>query len=209
MDYPDLLLEIQQGFSLYVPDPEQVKEVYEQLREKDPTTPFPFWAKIWPSAMALDDFLQQHPHWIKDKQVLELGAGIGLPSLLMAPQAAGMLISDHAPEAVALLQKNIAYLGLVNVTAACLDWNDLPEEIKADTLLLSDINYAPEQFKSLLVLIQRMLAQGTTIILATPQRITVSPFAEAIQPYIKWSELKTVQHLLQTVEIRMVVLQKE
>lgn len=209
MDYPDLLLEIQQGFSLYVPDPERVKEVYGQLLEKDPATPFPYWARIWPSAMALVDFLQQHPHWIKDKQVLELGAGVGLPSLLMAPQAAGMLISDHAPEAVALLQKNIAYLGLVNVTAACLDWNELPDEIRADTLLLSDINYAPEQFAPLLALIRRMLTQGTTIILATPQRITVSPFAEAIQPFIKWSELKTVQHLPQAVEIRIVVLQKE
>lgn len=206
MDYPDLLLEIQQGFSLYVPDPERVKEVYGQLLEKDPATFFPFWARIWPSAMALVDFLQQHPHWIKDKQVVELGAGIGLPSLLMAPQAAGMLISDHAPEAVALLQKNIAYLGLVNVTAACLDWNDLPEEIRADTLLLSDINYAPEQFAPLLGLIRKMLRQGTTIILATPQRITITPFATAIQPYIKDSILQTVVENSQSVEIRILLL---
>lgn len=206
MSYPNTLLEIQQGFSLYLPDSEQVKRVYEQLRTNDAATPFPFWAKIWPSAMALTDFLQQQPHWIKDKQVLELGAGIGLPSLRMARQAAGMLISDHASEAVALLQKNIAYLGLLNVTAACLDWNDLPEEIRADTLLLSDINYAPEQFAALLALIRRMLAQGTTIILATPQRITITPFAEAIQPYIKDSVLQTVSENGQPVEIRIVVL---
>jgi len=206
MSYPDILLEIQKNFSLYVPDPEQVKSVYEQLRVKDPGTPFPFWAKIWPSAMALTDFLQQQPQWIKDKQVLELGAGIGLPSLRMAKYATGMLISDHAPEAVALLQKNIQYLGLVNVTAACLDWNDLPDEIRADTLLLSDINYAPEQFAPLLGLIRRMLAQRTTIILATPQRITITPFAEAIQPYIKESVLHTVVENSQPMEIRILVL---
>jgi predicted nicotinamide N-methyase len=206
MSYPDILLEIQKGFSLYVPDPEQTKRVYEQLCAKDPATPFPFWAKIWPSAIALADFLQQQPHWIKDKQVLELGAGIGLPSLRMAQQAAGMLISDHAPEAVALLQKNIQYLGLVNVNAAHLDWNDLPEGIRADTLLLSDINYAPEQFAPLLGLIRKMLAQGTTIVLATPQRITITPFAEAIQPYIKDSVLQTVLENGQPVEIRILVL---
>lgn len=206
MQYPDTLLEIQQGFFLYLPDPEQVKRVYEQLRTNDAATPFPFWAKIWPSAIALTDFLQQQPQWIQDKQVLELGAGIGLPSLRMAQQAAGMLISDHSPEAVALLKKNIAYLGLLNVTAACLDWNDLPEEIRADTLLLSDINYAPEQFAPLLALIRRMLAQGTTIVLATPQRITITPFAEAIQPYIKDSVLQTVSENGQPVEIRIVVL---
>jgi len=206
MSYPDILLEIQNGFSLYVPDPEQVKRVYEQLRTKDQGTPFPFWAKIWPSAMALTDFLQQHPHWIKDKQVLELGAGIGLPSLLMAKQAAGIIISDHAAEAVVLLQKNIQYLGLANVKAVCLDWNDLPEVIRADTLLLSDINYAPEQFAPLLALIRRMLVQGTTIILATPQRITIMPFAEAIQPYIKESVLQTVVDNSRPVEIRILVL---
>lgn len=206
MSYPDTLLEIQQGFSLYLPDPEQVKRVYEQLCTNDAATPFPFWAKIWPSAIALTDFLQQQPQWIQDKQVLELGAGIGVPSLRMAQQAAGMLISDHAPEAVALLQKNIAYLGLLNVTEACLDWNDLPEEIRADILLLSDINYAPGQFAALLALIRRMLAQGTTIILATPQRITITPFAEAIQPYIKDSVLQTVRENGQPVEIRIVVL---
>lgn len=192
-----------------MPDPEKVKQVYEQLRANDAATPFPFWAKIWPSAIALTDFLQQHPQWIQDKQVLELGAGIGLPSLRMARQAAGMLISDHAPEAVALLQKNIEYLGLLNVKAACLDWNDLPQEIIADTLLLSDINYAPEQFAPLLALIRRMLVLGTTIILATPQRITIAPFAEAIQPYIKDSVLQTVRENGQPVEIRIVVLARQ
>lgn len=206
MSYPDILLKIQKSFSLYVPDPEQIKRVYGQLCANDPTTPFPFWAKIWPSAFALLDFLQEHPHWIKDKQVVELGAGIGLPSLLMAKEAASMIVSDHAPEAVALLQKNIQHLGLLNVNAVCLNWNDFQEDIRADTLLLSDINYAPEQFAPLLVLIRKMLLQGTTIILATPQRITITPFAEAIQPYIKESVLQTVVDNSLPVEIRILVL---
>lgn len=206
MPYPNILQEIQQGFYLYVPDPEQVKRVYEQLRTKDQGTPFPFWVKIWPSALALTDFLQQHPHWIKDKQVLELGAGIGLPSLRIAKHAAGIIVSDHAAEAVALLQKNIQYLGLLHVKAFCLDWNNLPEETSADTLLLSDINYAPEQFDPLLAMIRKMLVQGTTIVLATPQRITITPFAEAIQPYIKESVLQTVVENSQPVEIRILVL---
>lgn len=206
MSYPDILLEIQENFSLYVPDPEQIKRVYEQLCAKDPATPFPFWAKIWPSAFALADFLQEQPHWVKDKQVVELGAGIGLPSLLMAKDAASMIVSDRAPEAVVLLQKNIEYLGLLNVKAACLDWNEFPEGIRADTLLLSDINYAPEQFGPLLVLIRKMLMQGTTILLATPQRITITPFAEAIQPYIKESILQIVTENGQPVEIRILVL---
>jgi hypothetical protein len=71
---------------------------------------------------------------------------------------------------------------------------------------LSDINYAPDQFGPLRVLIQNFLAQGTIIILATPQRITVTPFAEALQPFIKHSVLQTVTHNGQVVDIRILIL---
>lgn len=206
MLYPDILQEMQSGLSLYVPDPDQVKSVYELLLTKDATTSFPFWAKIWPSAIALSSFLQTEPNRIKGKRVLELGAGIGLPSFAMAKHASEMIISDHTPEAVVLMEKNIQYLGMPNVKAMCLDWNDLPDEIGADILLLSDINYAPGQFAPLLVLIRKMLTRGTTIILATPQRITITPFAEAILPYIQHSVLQTAMENRQAVEIRILIL---
>jgi hypothetical protein len=34
--------------------------------------------------------------------------------------------------------------------AALLDWNALPEDLAADVVLLSDINYEPEAFDALL-----------------------------------------------------------
>ncbi|MES2371165.1 MAG: hypothetical protein V4557_01210 [Bacteroidota bacterium] len=206
MIYPDKLITIQDGLKLYVPDPEQVKPLYEKLLDKDNTTPFPFWAKIWPSAEAMISFLKEEPHWIDGKHVLEVGAGIGVPSFAMAAHASAMIISDHAPEAVALIEKNIQYLGLQHVKAMCLDWNHFPGDMRAETVLLSDINYAPEQFGPLLALIRTFLEQGATIILSTPQRITITPFAEAIHPFIKRSVLQTVEHSSQTVDIRILVL---
>jgi predicted nicotinamide N-methyase len=206
MSYPDKLIKIQDVLKLYVPDPELVKSTYEDLLAKDATTPFPFWAKIWPSAIEMSSFLTEERHWIEGKHVLELGAGIGLPSFMMAPYASTMIISDHAPEAVELIEKNIQYLGLQHVTAMCLDWNQFPADIKADTVLLSDINYAPDQFASLLVLIRNFLAQDTTIILATPQRITITPFVEALFPFIKHSVLRTTEHMSQIVDIRILIL---
>lgn len=206
MFYPDKLLEIQNGLSLYVPDPEWVKPVYEQLLAKDAATPFPFWAKIWPSATAMSSFLKAEHGLIEGKRVLELGAGIGLPSFSMTHYASEMIISDHATEAVALMEKNIQYLGLQHVKAMCLDWNHFPEDINTETVLLSDINYAPDQFEPLLVLIRKFLEQGTTIILSTPQRITITPFAEALQPFIKRSVLQTVEEMKLVVDIRLLIL---
>ena len=88
----------------------------------------------------------------------------------------------------------------------CLDWNHFPDGIKAETVLLSDINYAPDQFGVLIALIRKLIGQGSTIILSTPQRITVTPFAEALQPFIKRSVLQTVEHNKQTVDIGILIL---
>lgn len=208
VNYPVKLTPITAGMALYVPDPEQVKPVYESSLEKDPATVFPFWAQIWPSALALASFLKEEQGLIKDKKVLELGAGIGLPSFAVAELASEMTISDHAPGAVALIKKNIQYLGLQHISALLLDWNHLPEDICAETVLLSDVNYAPGQFDALLALIRKFTEQGSTIVLATPQRITITPFAEALQPYIRQSVLKTVTGLRQDVEIRILVLSR-
>lgn len=206
MLYQDKLVSFQDGLSLYVPDEELVKPVYEQLLTQDAATPFPFWAKIWPSAIEMVSFLKAEPSWIDGRHVLELGAGIGLPSFAMANHASSMIISDHAPEAVKLIEKNIQHVGLHHVKAMCLDWNYFPDHIKAETLLLSDINYAPGEFASLLALIRKFLERDTTIILSTPQRITITPFAEAVQPFIKRSVLRTTAHMKQSVDIRILIL---
>jgi predicted nicotinamide N-methyase len=208
MLYQDTLVSFRDGLSLYVPDEELVKPVYEQLLTQDAATPFPFWAKIWPSAIEMVSFLRAEPSWIDGKHVLELGAGIGLPSFAMAHHASSMIISDHAPEAVKLIEKNIQQLGLHHVKAMCLDWNHFPDHITADTLLLSDINYAPNEFGPLLALIQKFLEQGTTILLSTPQRITITPFAEAVQPFIKHSVLQSHANKGQSVDIRILILSK-
>ncbi|MEO8173133.1 MAG: hypothetical protein ABI581_08625 [Sediminibacterium sp.] len=206
MLYPHKLTRIQDGLELYVPDPERVKSVYEKLLAANPGTPFPFWAKIWPSAKELSSFLKDEQHWVSGKHVLELGAGIGAPSFLMAPYASTMIISDHATEAVALIEKNIQHLGLKNTKAMCLHWNCFPNDMKAETVLLSDINYDPDQFGVLLELIRKLLAEGSTIILSTPQRITINPFAEALQPFIKRSVLRTRKDGMQEVDIRILIL---
>ena len=206
MNYPVALITFQDHFTLYVPDPALVKTTYEQLLSKDNATPFPFWAKIWPAANAMTAFLKSEPHWIKGKRVLEIGAGIGVPSFMIADQALEIIISDHAPEAVALIEKNIQHLGLQNTKAMCLDWNEFPENINGETILLSDINYAPAEFESLIKLIKQFLAQGSQIIIATPQRIMANPFAEAIQPFIKQNVVQMADKKYQTNDISILIL---
>jgi predicted nicotinamide N-methyase len=206
MRYPNKLVELKEGIALYIPDSEMVKTTYEGLLANNAATVFPFWAKIWPAAKAIADFLGAELPYIKNKRVIEIGAGIGLPSFAIAQHTAEIIISDYATEAVELIEKNIDHLGLTNTKAMCLDWNDFPTNIKADIVLLSDINYAPNDFNALQNLIQRFLAQGSTIIISTPERITASPFVEKINMYIKSSTFQTIENGLEQTKINILIL---
>jgi predicted nicotinamide N-methyase len=184
MQYPVQITQISAEKAIYIPDNEQIKHIYASLLKLDPTTPFPFWAKLWPSSIALLDVLKAHPHLIENKHVLEIAAGIGLPSLMMADITKSIQISDYDKEAVALLQKNIEHLQLQNAQALQIDWNNVPENLHPEVILLSDVNYDPIQFDVLISLIDKFMNQGSTIILSTPQRIMASPFVQKLEAYI-------------------------
>jgi predicted nicotinamide N-methyase len=208
MQYPLQLTQISAEKAIYVPVYDAVKAIYTDLLAMDPANPFPYWAKVWPSAIALVKVLQKHPSLIRDKKVLELGAGIGLPSLLMASEAKTIQVSDYDLEAVQLLRKNIAHLQLHNVQALQMDWNDLPENIDPEVIILSDVNYDPTQFETLTKLIQKFIHQGCAIILSTPQRIMASPFVLTLSEFIIANYLEIVDENGVTKEISILVLSK-
>lgn len=144
---------------------------------------FPFWARCWPSARALAGFLEQHPEYIRGKQVLELAAGLALPSLVAAGYAAQVTASDHAPEAVDIIRLSVQRSGIANMTASIIDWNDRVELTEKDVLLLSDVNYAERDFERLYALVRECMDKRITVILATPQRLQAKPFMESLMEW--------------------------
>lgn len=208
MRYPLKLTPFSAELAIYIPDYEQVKEVYEAILIDHPAEPFPYWAKLWPSSIALVQYLKANRIWIEHKNVLEIGAGLGLPSFMIAGYANSVQVSDYAPEAVELLEKNIQHLRLNNVQAMELDWNNVPDSINADVVLLSDVNYNPSQFNGLLQLITKLISEGTIVLLSTPQRIMASPFVNAIQQLVKQKHVELVNENGKSVEISILVLSK-
>jgi len=208
MRYPLKLTPFSAELTIYIPDYEKVKQVYEAILIDHPAEPFPYWAKLWPSSIALVQYLNANPIWIEHKNVLEIGAGVGLPSFMIAGYANSVQVSDYAPEAVELLELNIQQLRLKNVHAMELDWNNVPDSIKPDVLLLSDVNYNPKQFNGLLQLITKMISEGTTIILSTPQRIMASPFVKSLHTLVKQRHVELVIQNGKSIEISIFVLSK-
>ncbi|MBO9636482.1 MAG: methyltransferase domain-containing protein [Chitinophagaceae bacterium] len=178
------------GYSmqLFVPNPQEVQENYFRQKQENENIPFPHWTRIWPAALAMTDFLYQHPSLTRNKTVLELAAGLGLPSFAAARNATSVCCSDYLDEAVATMQRSAAYLQLSNISCIKLNWNHLPDNCQADIVLLSDVNYDTVEFDALNRTLQRFLQQGATIILSTPQRLMAKPFIEKLLPFCQQQE---------------------
>lgn len=173
---------------LCLPRPDAVMEGYQQRKQLEPAVPFPYWAQVWPAALALCRFLVDYPSYVREKQVVELAGGLGLPSLVAAHRAQRVLCSDYLPEAVAYQQRSIAANGFRNMDAQVLDWRFLPASLGARVLLLSDVNYDAAAFAVLEGAIKRFLRGGAVVILSTPQRLMAKPFVQNLMLWVTHQE---------------------
>ena len=188
---------------IFVPEITEVKAAYE-----NGTIQFPYWSRVWPSAKAIAQFLLLNPSYIRGKTVLELGAGLGLPSLVAARFATHVHCTDHVPDAVAVVAQSAAHLQLQNLTAGVLDWEQLPEGLRADVLLLSDINYEPVAFNTLQHIIAAFLQNGATVLLSTPQRLMAREFVLPLLKHCTRQEEIVVMQEENEVAITVLVLEQ-
>lgn len=177
------------SMELYVPDAAAVKEAYENGR-----IAFPFWSQVWPAAKAMAKFLLTNEDLTKEKDVLELGAGLGLPSLVAARNARQVHCTDQAPQAVELARKSAAHHGYAHFSTGVLNWQAVPEDVSAEVVLLSDINYQPENFPVQERLIHRFLQKNSTVVLSTPQRLVAKDFVASLLDACTEKEDFLVEH---------------
>ncbi len=195
-------------FAIYMPIPEKVGDVFNALQHKKADTPFPYWARLWPSAVALAGYLQKNTHLIQGKFVGELAAGIGLPSLVAAGYAELVWCSDLQEEAMDVVAQSVAHHQLGNLTAVACNWEQLPETLKPDILLMSDVNYNPLAFQSLEKVFYHYLNMGTTILLASPQRLMAKSFIEKLLAFVVEQTVEEVTVNNETTIISIFALRK-
>jgi len=123
--------------------------------------------QLWPAGMVLSRYMLSYHKNLRDKVVLEIGAGGGLVGLAVAlgcDTNHQMLITDQEPM-LALMQKNIALNGLESKVAAKIyDWGTTPprfEKPYPDVVLAADCVYFEPAFPLLLHTLEDIIGPDT------------------------------------------------
>src|SRR3954471_20913906 len=82
---------------------------WEALREAEALARrgVPYWAGLWPSGLELARAISRGPA-LDGRRVLELGCGLGLPSLAAAQRGATVLATDSSTDAVVFAAHQLA-----------------------------------------------------------------------------------------------------
>jgi predicted nicotinamide N-methyase len=142
----------------------------------------PYWSVLWRSGIALAREVAETD--LGGRRVVELGCGLGLPSLVAARCGADVLATDDDEEALPLLERNARENG-VAVATARVDWADadaLVERGMFDLVLAADVLYERSAVAQLLSLLPRL---GADVWLADPGRPAFARFLELARE--RWS----------------------
>ncbi len=153
----------------------------------------PYWAELWPSALSLGEEIARRD--VAGLRVVELGCGLGVPSLVAAARGAHVLATDWAEEAIELLRRNAARNALP-LEALLADWRapePLLERAPFDLVLAADVLYERRYVDLLLELLPRL---GGEILLADPGRPFTKPFLE------RWEVERLGEHIHRLLRTR-------
>ncbi len=141
----------------------------------------PYWAELWPSGVALARRVAARA--LRGARVLELGCGLGLPSLAAALAGGRVLATDWSPQAIELLRDNAERNG-AELEMEIVDWQR-PAPLLArapwDLVLGADLLYERRNVAPLLELLPPLLGARGELWLADPGRAPADDFLAAFE----------------------------
>ncbi len=142
----------------------------------------PYWAEIWPSAVALAGRLagEAERRAIRGgDRLLELGCGAGLVTTLAAKLGLAVTAADYYGEALRFADYNAGLNGGQLAAARVLDWRKLPDDLgQFDWVVAADVLYERDYAELVATAIARTLKPGGHAIVTDPQRQKAATFPE-------------------------------
>lgn len=137
---------------------------------------WPLFGVVWPAGLALAEEMSRFP--VAGKNILELGCGIGLTSLVLARRGAHVTACDYHPLAGEFLRQNAELNGVAPIpfhTAPWLGPNPLLGHF--DLIIGSDLLYERDHATLLAGFIAHHAGAAAQVLIADPGRGYVKPFS--------------------------------
>ncbi len=136
----------------------------------------PYWAELWASAVALAHDVSIRS--LRGKRTLELGCGLGLPSIAAARAGGRVLATDWSQDAVRATAANAERNDVEVETLRCA-WGDADAIVARapwQLVIASDVLYERRHVDQLLGLLPRLVDERGLVLLADPGRAPSEQF---------------------------------
>lgn len=133
------------------------------------STLWPIFGVIWPSGLALADFIDSYD--TGSKRILEVGCGMALPSLLLNAKGADITATDCHPEVALFLARNAAINSGPAIAYERTNWADASDHLGSfDLIIGSDLLYEDEHVELLANFVNAHARPACNVILVDPGR---------------------------------------
>jgi len=191
-------LDLQGGRIRFVHPRDAAALLYEEDVAADQAYP-PYWAELWPSGIELAHAVSAHD-W-DGVAALELGCGLGLPSVAAARAGARVLATDRSADALAFAAVNAEQNGVAIDTAVC-SWDDADALVARGPfglVLAADVLYGQRNVDELAALLPRLATDDGEVWIADPDRPLTGDFLAAART--GWRSVETVPTRLPKVRL--------
>jgi predicted nicotinamide N-methyase len=174
-------------YEIYRPDEASREKLFEQGRA-DPDKQMPYWAKVWPSGVALADVVVERKEQVAGQRVLELGAGLGVTACTVLEYGGELMTADYGALPLAFCRLNTVVNTGKAPRATCFNWRHDSEIVAATSqpefkggfplIIAGDVLYEGRDAEPLLNVIDRLLVADGSLWLAEPVRRTAQRFLD-------------------------------
>lgn len=140
----------------------------------------PYFGILWAGSIGLAEYLGVHPEIVKNKSVLELGCGLGLPSLVAAHLGGEVLATDFHPDVEEYFKRNCRHSS-IHCDYQRMNWREERNDSqKFDVVIGSDVLYESRHPGEVARGLMKFCKPEGTIILSDPGRNYLQQFVTAM-----------------------------
>ena len=142
---------------------------------RDETEEPPYWAHLWTGSITLARHIEKHVE-CRDRQILDLGCGLGLTGIVAALKGGRVTFADKEPEALAFATVNAQVNDCPLFEAKLLDFTRDVMDQRFSLILGAEILYDRPVFLKLIAFLRHHLNPGGRALFADARRTNTDDF---------------------------------